>query len=75
MMFYNLDGHHKLESCTTQSGLLLFFLPVIAMHFVVIRCRVVDMDVSRGVVAIRNPKTKPDDPKREFTFDAVYASK
>ena len=33
------------------------------------------MDVPRGVVALRNPKARHDDPKREFTFDAVYDTK
>ena len=34
------------------------------------------MDSSRGVVALRNPKGgRSDDPKREFTFDAVYGTK
>ena len=34
------------------------------------------MDSSRGVIALRNPKGgRSDDPKREFTFDAVYGTK
>ncbi|XP_064381919.1 kinesin-like protein KIF3B [Halichondria panicea] len=33
--------------------------------------RVVDMDVSRGMVSVRNPKARDQAPK-EFTFDAVY---
>ena len=32
--------------------------------------RVVDMDVSRGSVSLRNPKS--EGPPREFTFDSVY---
>ncbi|XP_022094991.1 kinesin-II 95 kDa subunit-like isoform X2 [Acanthaster planci] len=33
--------------------------------------RVVDMDVPRGVVSIRNPKSSLEPPK-QFTFDSVY---
>lgn len=35
-------------------------------------CRVVDMDVDRGVVEISNVKVAETDPKKTFTFDAVY---
>ncbi len=34
-------------------------------------CRVVDMDVSRGSVSVRNLKARDQAPK-EFTFDAIY---
>nr|XP_027224336.1 kinesin-II 95 kDa subunit-like [Penaeus vannamei]XP_027224340.1 kinesin-II 95 kDa subunit-like [Penaeus vannamei] len=34
--------------------------------------RVVDMDVDRGVVEISNVKGAETDPKKTFTFDAVY---
>lgn len=34
--------------------------------------RVVEMNLSRGSVMISNPKPRPDEVKREFTFDAVY---
>jgi hypothetical protein len=34
--------------------------------------RVVKMDVSRGMIMIKNPKARPDEQDREFTFDAVY---
>nr|XP_045581612.1 kinesin-like protein KIF3B isoform X1 [Procambarus clarkii]XP_045581613.1 kinesin-like protein KIF3B isoform X2 [Procambarus clarkii]XP_045581614.1 kinesin-like protein KIF3B isoform X1 [Procambarus clarkii] len=34
--------------------------------------RVVDMDVDRGVVELRNIKAPDTDPKKTFTFDAVY---
>ena len=30
------------------------------------------MDVPTGTVALHKPKAKPDEPPREFTFDAVY---
>ena len=35
-------------------------------------CRVVDMDVQRGMVMLQNPKARRDETPREFTFDAVY---
>ncbi|XP_069939114.1 kinesin-like protein KIF3B isoform X4 [Cherax quadricarinatus] len=34
--------------------------------------RVVDMDVDRGVVELRNIKALDTDPRKTFTFDAVY---
>ncbi|KAG7155446.1 kinesin-like protein KIF3B isoform X2 [Homarus americanus] len=34
--------------------------------------RVVDMDVDRGVVELRNIKSAETDPPKTFTFDAVY---
>lgn len=34
--------------------------------------RVVDMDVDRGVVELRNIKAADTDPRKTFTFDAVY---
>ncbi|XP_066968368.1 kinesin-like protein KIF3B isoform X4 [Macrobrachium rosenbergii] len=34
--------------------------------------RVVDMDVDRGVVELRNVKAPETDPRKTFTFDAVY---
>lgn len=34
--------------------------------------RVVDMDVDRGVVELRNIKAPETDPRKTFTFDAVY---
>ena len=34
--------------------------------------RVVDIDVARGAIMLTNPKARPDEQKREFTFDAVY---
>lgn len=34
--------------------------------------RVVDMDVDRGVVELRNIKAPDTDPLKAFTFDAVY---
>ena len=34
-------------------------------------CRVVDMDVARGMVILRNPNNN-DGNLRDFTFDAVY---
>ncbi|XP_071537776.1 kinesin-like protein KIF3B isoform X2 [Panulirus ornatus] len=34
--------------------------------------RVVDMDVDRGVVELRNVKAPDTDPPKTFTFDAVY---
>ncbi|CAL4066614.1 unnamed protein product, partial [Meganyctiphanes norvegica] len=34
--------------------------------------RVVDMDVARGVVEIRNIKASESDPPKTFTYDAVY---
>ncbi|KAL5007549.1 hypothetical protein ScPMuIL_016355 [Solemya velum] len=34
--------------------------------------RIVDMDVNRGVIEIRNPKTSSSEPKKTFTFDSVY---
>lgn len=34
--------------------------------------RVVNMDVSRGMVVINNPKARKDELNRDFTFDAVY---
>ena len=36
-----------------------------------IYCRVVDMDVARGMVILRNPNNN-DGNLRDFTFDAVY---
>lgn len=33
--------------------------------------RVVDMDVKKGMVMLRNPAKREEAP-REFTFDAVY---
>lgn len=52
---------------------------------VVVRCRpmhekevangydqVVDMDTSRGVVDIKNPKAETTEPPKSFTFDSVY---
>ena len=38
---------------------------------VVIYLRVVDMNVKKGNVMLRNPSKKEEGP-REFTFDAVY---
>ncbi|CAM1320682.1 KIF3B (predicted), partial [Pycnogonum litorale] len=32
----------------------------------------VEMFTERGVVELKNPKTPPTDPGKEFTFDAVY---
>lgn len=34
--------------------------------------RVVEMEVPRGTVMLRNPKARQDEALREFTFDAVY---
>ena len=34
--------------------------------------RVVGMDVPRGMVIVTNPKARPDELNREFTYDAVY---
>ena len=34
--------------------------------------RVVEMEVPRGTVILRNPKARQDEALREFTFDAVY---
>ena len=30
------------------------------------------MDVSRGMIMLRNPKARSDELLREFTFDAIY---
>lgn len=34
--------------------------------------RIVDMDVNRGVIEVRNPKSSSTEPKKTFTFDSVY---
>lgn len=34
--------------------------------------RIVNVDVSRGMIMVTNPKARTDELKREFTFDAVY---
>jgi kinesin family protein 3/17 len=35
-------------------------------------CRVVEMDVPRGMVEVRSAKALATDPPKTFTFDAVY---
>ncbi|XP_033752540.1 kinesin-II 95 kDa subunit-like [Pecten maximus] len=34
--------------------------------------RIVEMDVNRGVIMIKNPKGLSTEPPKDFTFDAVY---
>ncbi|KAH9500474.1 Kinesin-like protein kif3b [Bulinus truncatus] len=34
--------------------------------------RVVDMDVKRGVIEVKNPKAGNTEPPKKFTFDSVY---
>ncbi|KAJ8299623.1 hypothetical protein KUTeg_023683 [Tegillarca granosa] len=34
--------------------------------------RIVDMDVKRGAIEIRNPKGLATEPKKMFTFDSIY---
>ena len=47
------------------------FKSILMLNLYLISIRVVDMDVKRGMVLIRNPMRKEEAP-REFTFDAVY---
>lgn len=34
--------------------------------------RIVDMDVKKGVIEVRNPKGPGSEPPKTFTFDSVY---
>ncbi|XP_005108306.1 kinesin-like protein KIF3B [Aplysia californica] len=34
--------------------------------------RVVEMDVKRGVIEVKNPKGAESEPRKKFTFDSVY---
>ena len=44
------------------------------MKYVCFGFRVVDMQVKRGLVELKNPGKKDEAP-RQFTFDAVYDCK
>ncbi len=37
----------------------------------IVSFRIVDMDTKRGVVDLRNPKNR-EEPRKAFTFDAIY---
>ena len=43
---------------------MLFFYPS--------QCRVVEMNVKRGNIEVKNPKGVDADNNKKFTFDSVY---
>ena len=56
---------------TFLDPLFSIFLFVKSIFFIQLY-RIIDMEVNKGVILIRNPKLGGSEAPRNFTFDAVY---